>query len=234
MRRELLNAFMATPAAAEVLAREVIEERISAADLTPAHRTRLLRILQGESHTAMQKAFVEAAPEDRREVVARYQASLKLDGDAENGQKLFEKNCTVCHRIGKLGVNVAPDISDSRTKTPAQLLEAILDPNRAVDANYFGYSLVTNAGKVYSGIISAETANSVTLKLQEGKTITILRSEIDELRNTGVSLMPVGQEKNLSEQEMADLISFIKNWRYLDGRTPLGPVAEPQSNEGKP
>ena len=225
MRRELLNAFMATPAAAEVLAREVIEERISAADLTPAHRTRLLRVLQGESQTAMQKAFVEAAPEDRREVVARYQVSLQLNGDAENGQKLFEKNCTVCHRIGKLGVNVAPDISDSRTKTPAQLLEAILDPNRAVDANYFGYSLVTNAGKVYSGIISAETANSVTLKLQEGKTITILRNEIDELRNTGVSLMPVGQEKNVSRQEMADLISFIKNWRYLDGRTPLGPGA---------
>ena len=222
MRRQLLNAFMATPEAAEVLATEVLEERIAAADLTPAHRTRLFRVLTGETRTALQKALAEAAPEDRREVVSRYQASLKLKGDPKNGQKLFEKNCSVCHRIGKLGVNVAPDISDSRTKTPAQLLEAILDPNRAVDANYFGYSLITNEGKVYSGIIAAETANSVTLKLQEGKTITVLRSDIDELRNTGLSLMPVGQEKNLNPQQMADLISFIKNWRYLDGRTPLG------------
>jgi putative membrane-bound dehydrogenase-like protein len=221
MRRGILNAFMATPAAAEVLATEVLEERIAAADLTPAHRTRLFRVLKGEIRTALQKALAEAAPEDRREVVARYQTSLKLKGDSQNGRKLFEKNCTICHRIGKLGVNVAPDISDSRTKTPAQLLEAILDPNKAIDANYFGYSLITNAGKIYAGIISAETANSVTLKIQEGKTITVLRREIDELRNTGVSLMPVGQEKNLSEQQMADLISFIKNWRYLDGKTPL-------------
>ena len=223
MRRQLLNAFMATPAAAEVLATEVLEQRIAAADLTPPHRTRLFRVLKGEVRTALQKALAEAAPEDRREVVSRYQASLKLDGNPKSGQKLFEKNCTICHRIGKLGVNVAPDISDSRTKTPAQLLEAILDPNKAVDANYFGYSLITNAGRIYAGIISAETANSVTLKLQEGKTITVLRSDIDELRNTGVSLMPVGQEKNLNPQQMADLISFIKNWRYLDGKTPLGP-----------
>lgn len=222
MRRQLLNAFMATPEAAEVLAAEVLEQRIAAADLTPAHRTRLFRVLKAETRTALQMALAEAAPEDRREVVSRYQPSLNLNGDPKNGQKLFEKNCSVCHRIGKLGVNVAPDISDSRTKTPAQLLEAILDPNRAVDANYFGYSLITNEGKVYSGIIAAETANSVTLKLQEGKTITVLRSDIDELRNTGLSLMPVGQEKNLNPQQLADLISFIKNWRYLDGKTPLG------------
>jgi len=227
MRRQLLNAFMATPEAAEVLAAEVLEQRIAGADLTPAHRTRLFRVLKGGTRTALQKALAEAAPEDRREVVSRYQPSLKLKGDSKNGQNLFEKNCSVCHRIGKLGVNVAPDISDSRTKTPAQLLEAILDPNRAVDANYFGYSLITNEGKVHSGIIAAETANSVTLKLQEGKTITVLRSDIDELRNTGLSLMPVGQEKNLNPQQMADLISFIKNWRYLDGKTPLGTGALP-------
>jgi hypothetical protein len=29
-------------------------------------------------------------------------------------------------------------------------------------------------------------------------------------------------EKNIPLQDMADLVAFIKNWRYLDGRTPLG------------
>ena len=99
MRRHLLNAFMATPEAAEVLATEVLEERIAAADLTPAHRTRLFRVLKGETRTALQKALAEAAPEDRREVVSRYQPSLKLNGDPKNGQKLFEKNCSVCHLL---------------------------------------------------------------------------------------------------------------------------------------
>jgi hypothetical protein len=34
--------------------------------------------------------------------------------------------------------------------------------------------------------------------------------------------MPEGLERNISLQQMADVISFIKNWRYLDGQTPLG------------
>jgi hypothetical protein len=33
--------------------------------------------------------------------------------------------------------------------------------------------------------------------------------------------MPDGLEKNITLQQMADLVSFVKNWRYLDGRIPL-------------
>jgi hypothetical protein len=51
--------------------------------------------------------------------------------------------------------------------------------------------------------------------------VSLLRADIAELRATGLSLMPEGWDKTLPPQEMADLISFIKNWRYLDGRTPL-------------
>ncbi|MFP6762836.1 MAG: c-type cytochrome, partial [Planctomycetaceae bacterium] len=221
MRREILNVFLSSRPAAEGLVTEVLEKRIETADLTAAHRTRLLKVLDGRKRASIQEFFAETLPEDRREIVQRYQSSLKLKGDPLQGRQLFQKNCAVCHRIGKIGVNVAPDISDSRTKTPAQLLDSILDPNRAVDANYFGYSLITSTGRIFSGIISAETANSVTLKQAEGRTMTVLRSEIAELHNTGVSLMPTGQEKNITERQMADLISFIKNWRYLDGQTPL-------------
>jgi putative heme-binding domain-containing protein len=213
--------FLSSRPAAEGLVTEVLEKRIETADLTAAHRTRLLKVLDGRKRASIQEFFAETLPEDRREIVQRYQSSLKLKGDPLQGRQLFQKNCAVCHRIGKIGVNVAPDISDSRTKTPAQLLDSILDPNRAVDANYFGYSLITSTGRIFSGIISAETANSVTLKQAEGRTMTVLRSEIAELHNTGVSLMPTGQEKNITERQMADLISFIKNWRYLDGQTPL-------------
>ena len=52
--------------------------------------------------------------------------------------------------------------------------------------------------------------------------MTLARDEIEELRSNGVSLMPEGLEQNIPPQDMADLIAFIKNWRYLDGRTPLG------------
>ena len=121
---------------------------------------------------------------------------------------------------------MAPDIADSRSKQPAQLLTHILQPNRVIDSNYISYSVVTNQGKVLTGILTTETSTSVTLRQAEGKEVTLLRSQIETLRSNGVSLMPEGLEKNISHQQMADLISFIKNWRYLDGQTPLSPGSE--------
>jgi hypothetical protein len=60
------------------------------------------------------------------------------------------------------------------------------------------------------------------LKRAEGQADVILRSQIDELQSTGVSLMPDGLEKNITVAEMADLLDFLKNWRYLDGSIPFG------------
>lgn len=159
---------------------------------------------------------------DRVKVLADYQPALRLTGDALRGRDVFAKQCASCHRVGDLGVNVAPDISDSRVKSSAQILTDILQPNRAIDNNYIGYLIVTKEGQSLSGVLTAETANSITVKQAEGKTATLLRSEIETLRSTGVSLMPEGLEKNIPVEAMADLVAFIKNWRYLDGRTPLG------------
>ena len=144
-----------------------------------------------------------------------------MSADAQRGKQIFKKHCAVCHRIDDVGVDVAPDISDSRVRSGEQYLTDILQPNRAIDANYVDYSLVTEDGRIFRGIIATETATSVTLKQPEGKTYTFRRDEIEELRSSGTSLMPEGMEKQISHQDMADLIAFIKNWRYLDGRTPL-------------
>ena len=152
--------------------------------------------------------------DDRQAVVARYADALDLTGNFIRGREVFRSQCSSCHRVGQIGVDVGPDISDSRTKQPPQYLSDILDPNRAIDANFFGYTLLTSDGRLLSGLITAETATSVTLRQPDGVTTTLLRDEIDELRSTGRSLMPVGLEQNVSPQQMADLITFLKNWRY--------------------
>ena len=168
-----------------------------------------------------EKLFNLAAAPDRVAVLASYQSALEQKGDPAKGRAVFEKNCVTCHRVANVGVNVGPDIGDTRDKLPAYLLMNILDPNRAVDANYFGYTLITKQGKPYTGLIKSETAVSITMRLPEGKEETILRSDVDELKTNGLSLMPVGFEKNISIEQMADLISFLKNWRYLDGTIPM-------------
>jgi putative heme-binding domain-containing protein len=98
---------------------------------------------------------------------------------------------------------------------------SILDPNRAVDSNYFSYSLVTSSGKVHTGLVASETPTAVSLRQPEGKSVRVLRGDIEVLKSNGVSLMPEGLEKNVTLAQMSDLLSFLKNWRYLDGRVPV-------------
>jgi hypothetical protein len=63
--------------------------------------------------------------------------------------------------------------------------------------------------------------------------VTLRRDEVELLQSTGLSLMPEGLEKDIPPQDMADLISFIKNWRYLDGRTPATNSVPDPKNTGR-
>jgi putative heme-binding domain-containing protein len=172
------------------------------------------------------KLLAATVPADREKVLAEYKPALALKADAAHGRDVFEKRCAVCHRINNVGVQFAPDISDSRERTPLQLLTDILQPNRAIDSNYFSYTAITTDGRVHTGVLAAETSNSVTLKQQEGKSETLRRDEIEDLHSDGVSLMPEGLEKDIPPQDMADLIAFIKNWRYLDNPGEFSPVVK--------
>ena len=60
-------------------------------------------------------------------------------------------------------------------------------------------------------LIAAETANSVTLKRAEEVTDTVERSEIEQLRSTGLSIMPEGLEKQIDPAAMADLLAYLSN-----------------------
>ena len=59
--------------------------------------------------------------------------------------------------------------------------------------------------------------NEVSLRTgDELATITFLRSEIESLAQSGLSLMPEGLERDLTPQDLADLIKFLKGWRYQE------------------
>src|SRR5438445_2263234 len=221
IRRAIIDGLLANTERTKLLLDAIEAGRIKANEIDTLQVKRLTESRDASIKERAAKLFAAAMPADRAKALADYQPALQMKGDAAKGQVVFEKNCAVCHRIAGIGVNVAPDISDSRTKKLEQLLADILQPNRAIDNNYLGYTVRQLDGTVLTGILTAETATSITLRQQGGKEAVIPRSEIDELRSTGQSLMPEGLERNVPPQDMADLISFIKNWRYLDGRTPL-------------
>lgn len=219
-RREIISALGVSPSRISLLLDEVEAKRIAPIEIDPNLQKGILNQKDPELAQRAAALLKTEPPEDRVKVLAEYQACLKLASDPLRGRGVFEKTCAVCHKIGDLGVNVAPDISDSRVRTADYLLTHIIDPNRAIDNNFFSFTIVDTQGRIHTGVIETETSTSITLKQPEAKQVTISRSEIEEIRNNGVSLMPVGLEKTIDQQQMADLISFIKNWRYLDSSVP--------------
>jgi putative membrane-bound dehydrogenase-like protein len=160
--------------------------------------------------TRARKLLGDDVATDRTKVVAGFQKVLKLDANPARGRKVFLKQCAVCHKVGNEGKQVGPDLASTKNKSPADLLLAILDPNREAQPNFTNYTLVTAQGKVITGMIATETSNSITLRRAEGKQDTVLRSNIESLTSSGKSLMPEGLEKEITPEQLADLISFVR------------------------
>jgi putative membrane-bound dehydrogenase-like protein len=147
----------------------------------------------------------------RQDVVAAYQKALERKGDRERGRAVFEKNCSSCHRLENVGQRVGAELSAIRDRGLEAVLLNILDPNREVMPQFLSYVLVTTSGRVLTGMISAETANSLTIKKPDGSAENVLRLDIEELRSTGQSYMPEGLEKQIDVAAMADLLAYLNS-----------------------
>lgn len=203
-----------------VLADQIAEGKITAKRIGSNELQKLVTRAKGDAQAKLNSALESIVNSNRAKVVADYQSSLTIPSEALRGKEIFVKHCASCHKVADVGVQVGPDISDSRTQQPAQILTNILDPNRAIDNNYFRFVALTVDDQVVEGMIAEETSDSIVLRGQNNTRTTLRRTDLQELKATGVSLMPEGLEAQIDQQAMADLISFIKNWRYLDGSIP--------------
>ncbi len=147
---------------------------------------------------------------NRKEVADQYSKALEMTGDIARGSAVYGKTCSKCHRIGGVGHNVGPDISDTRARARDALLYDILDPNRRVDPQFTEYIVVTTDGRLFNGLMISESTDSVTLRQPEGREQTILRTDIEDLKTTNKSLMPEGIERDVTVEQMADVLEFLK------------------------
>jgi putative heme-binding domain-containing protein len=150
----------------------------------------------------------------QKSVLSRYQPALRMAANLEQGKKLFGQHCSTCHALQGQGHAVGPDLLGALgNKTPEALLIDLFDPNREVDPRYINYLVVTKNGRTVTGIMSSESAGSVTLKRAEGIEETILRSDLEEVQGTGKSLMPENLHEQLSIQDAADLMGYLLSLR---------------------
>ena len=97
----------------------------------------------------------------------------------------------------------------TKSRGKAAILGNVLDPNREVNPSFNSYIVQLDDGRNVNGMITNETSNSITLTSANNKAQTVSRDQIEAIKNSGLSLMPEGLEKDISVEQMADLLEFL-------------------------
>jgi putative heme-binding domain-containing protein len=111
--------------------------------------------------------------------------------------------------VEDIGNEIGPNLAAIKSRGAETVLTAVLDPSREVNPQYLNYIVATTDDRVLSGMIVDEGSTSLTLRNSNNITEAVLRVDIDEIKNTGLSIMPEGFENTLDPQAMADLLSYL-------------------------
>jgi putative membrane-bound dehydrogenase-like protein len=199
MGLKLLHALERSPAAAALRIDEVKARFAKFGDRVGQEAERLTMAL--EANAEQQKAQLD-----------QLAASL-AEGDVRRGQQVFNSSkaaCAACHAIGYLGGDVGPDLTRiGRIRTQRDLLEAIVFPNASFVRSYEPYVVVTTGGQVLSGVLRSNASDEVVLAIDAEKQVRVPRDQIDEMRPGTVSVMPAALDKQLTLEELADLLAFL-------------------------
>ena len=139
------------------------------------------------------------------------------DGDIRRGQAVFNNQktaCMTCHAIGYLGGKVGPDLTRiGQIRSERDLLEAIVYPSASFARSYEPVVVSTSSGATHSGVLRSDRPDEMVLVTSAGVETRIPRQDIDEVTLGTVSVMPPGLAEQLTRQELADLLAFLKATR---------------------
>lgn len=178
-------------------------------------KTRLAKFpapVQLEGEQLMRLLNVDVTQQKSR--LDELQSTLR-GGDHRRGQTIFNSTraaCATCHTIGYLGGQAGPDLTRiGSVRTERDLLEAIVYPSASFARAYEPMLIETRDGEVHSGVVKRETPDSVDLLTGPGAEQRFARSEIATMHPGTLSLMPEGLDQQLTRQELADLLAFLKS-----------------------
>jgi putative membrane-bound dehydrogenase-like protein len=153
---------------------------------------------------------------DRQKVIDSLLSVTTKTGDATAGKAVFKKHCATCHMHSGEGNKIGPDLSGVAVHPKEHLIVDILDPSRSVEGNFRVYQIVKKDGGTLSGLLASESKTAVEVIDAEAKKHVLQRDDIEVLSASNKSLMPEGFEKQMSAEELTNLLEFLtQRGRYL-------------------
>jgi putative heme-binding domain-containing protein len=184
------------------------------------------QVAEGDLHWLEQAAPAEFQPRIRQLRIQRNSeadaaavtelAPLLQGGDPNRGHELFlgKAVCTGCHRVGKQGGRVGPDLTKiGAIRSGRDLLEAIVMPSAAFSQGYESYKVTLKSGEDFIGVRVRDADAALLFRDGSGGETRFNENEIETIEPTKVSLMPEGLLSGLSQEETRDLLAYLQSLR---------------------
>ncbi len=221
LRLAAVKALSLTSGGAEALVK-LAEEGKLPEDAKSTARSALAMVQYPGIHERVAKAF--PAPQSAGGKALPPIAELaKLKGDPAKGKDLFaraESSCTLCHRIGTIGVDFAPALTEIGSKLGKDAIyESILSPNAGISMGFETTELKLKNGSSALGIIRSDTNDQVVLALPGGVTNTFAKSDISSRTRLPISMMPTGLQMLFTQEQLVDLVEYLSSLKAKNPAT---------------
>lgn len=135
-----------------------------------------------------------------------------VKGDPVKGKALFaSQGCLACHTIEKGQPMKGPYMGQiGSIMSRDQIVESILKPNASISQGFATVLLDTKDGKSFTGFVTAESAEKLTIRDIGGNATTLEKSAIKSRKQLDTSMMPAGLANSLSFEELASLVSYLQ------------------------
>ncbi|MFO0952858.1 MAG: c-type cytochrome [Isosphaeraceae bacterium] len=133
-------------------------------------------------------------------------------GDPKRGAEVFanaESKCAQCHKVAGQGGEVGPDLTALSGRDRAEVYRDIAEPSARIHPDYVPYTVALKDGRVLVGTVRAVGAGSIRVTDTEAKSTVVERAELEDVRPSATSIMPVGLAGVIGEAKLKDLIAFL-------------------------
>jgi putative membrane-bound dehydrogenase-like protein len=211
VREAVLSILMSGEPRILVLLDAVEKGAISGTELGATRRNRLVSHRNGDIQKRASALLAAVEAGDRMQAYQRLRETvLRLTGSVTNGKQVFATRCAACHTVDGTGGELGPDLSGIRNQPADAILLHALVPDYEITPGYQAYVVETRDGRTLFGRLESEAPNSLTLRDGASQQHVILRSDVATVSASTRSLMPAGLERSMSEQELADVIAYLK------------------------
>ncbi|WP_171187819.1 PVC-type heme-binding CxxCH protein [Alienimonas chondri] len=215
----VLSALVSRPSYAGGLTGALVDGRVPIEMLSAEH-VRSLRAFKNPKIDAVLDDLwgtSRATPAEKLAEIAAWTAKLEdgTEADPIAGRAVYQQSCGRCHKLYGDGGELGPNLTGSDRKNLDYLLGNVFDPSAVVPAAWRVSTVLLQDGRVLTGVVTEQGGETLSIATADD-TITVPTGDVLEIEPGDASLMPEGLFKTLTEQQVRNLIAYLRSDRAVD------------------